>query len=130
MLFYNDNHEKFFNEKKESLQMLNDPYRQSLVYLLSMLDSTRFYFNQIYNEITGDINPNVLTESWQTSGTITTIRLAFNLYNGFTGEESKVDVVNNYTVENIFCTSELAPYFWEAIKIRFEIKNCLQYLMK
>jgi len=125
MLFYDTNHEKFFNEKMEALQMLNDPYRHSLVYLLSMLDSTRFYFNQIYNEITGDINPNVLTESWQTSGTITIIRLAFNLYNGFTGEEKKADDINNYTVENIFCKSNLAPYFWEAIKIRFEIKKAL-----
>ncbi len=51
--------------------------------------------------------------------------MAFNLYNNGTpsvydyeDDESKLNECRQYTVEDIFCCG-YAPYFWEAIKVRY-----------
>ena len=53
------------------------------------------------------------------------VRLAFNLYNGGTPSiydyehlEEQLDECDEYTAVNLFCCL-YAPYFWEAIKIRY-----------
>ncbi len=47
----------------------------------------------------------------------------FNLWNGWAYDEDDLDKripSIDYAVDNIFCEAEYAPYFYEAIRIRFE----------
>lgn len=51
---------------------------------------------------------------WQTSGTVRVCQLAFNLWNGYSGERQG----DEFTPNDLFCC-EFAPYFMEGIKIRY-----------
>lgn len=114
--FYNLEHENFFN--KHNGEML-DPYNKSLVYLLGLTEETREHFSSIYNENKREVNIEGLKKPWQTGTSIIVCRLALNLFNGFTGlEEAEAKA---YAVDNIFYNKQYAPYFWEAVKIRFNI---------
>lgn len=71
----------------------------------------------------GEINIDSLQTAWQTSTSKKTTRLAFNLWNSSNNYDSEEDLENRivskrYNVSEIFCCS-YAPYFWEAIKIRY-----------
>lgn len=122
MIFYNSEHEDFYNEK---LQLLSskDVYRESMFYLLGLTEETRNHFHKIYDVKEKLIKTEVFNDAWQTSTTLIITRLAFNLYNGYVGynEGENEETANNYAVDNIFCRKEFAPYFYEAIKIRFEM---------
>ena len=57
------------------------------------------------------LGENALSLSWQTDTSRKTTRLAFNLWNSFEdGIYSSVDAI---------FSCEYAPFFWEAIKLRF-----------
>ena len=60
------------------------------------------------------IRPTALEEGWQTGGTVRIVRMAFNLWNGYTEPEQS----NAFSPEDLFCC-EFAPYFMEGIKIRY-----------
>lgn len=122
MIFYNSEHEDFYNEKLQLLSS-NDVYRQSMFYLLGLTEETRNNFNKIYDVKEKLIKTEVFNEAWQTSTTLIITRLAFNLYNGYVGEndEENEEIAINYAVDNIFCQKEFAPYFYEAIRIRFDM---------
>lgn len=115
--FYNEEHKKFYEESIS--KRVVDPYHESLIYLLALTEDTRQHFAEIYNLEKGEINIDTLDKAWQTSTSLKIIRLAFNLFNGFTGTEEAE--ASKYAVDNIFCTKEFAPYFWQAVKIRFEL---------
>lgn len=71
----------------------------------------------------GEINIDSLQTAWQTSTSKKTTRLAFSLWNSSNNYDSEEDLENGivskrYNVSEIFCCS-YAPYFWEAIKIRY-----------
>jgi len=118
MIFYSEEHKNFYEEKL-SLLTKRDVYRESMFYLLGLMEETRKHFNKIYDTEEKMIITEVLDEPWQTGGTLAIIRLAFNLYNGYAGEENETP--SNYAVDTIFQYREFAPYFYEAIKIRFEM---------
>lgn len=120
MKFYNEEHEKFYNEKVKLLSV-KDPYRESLFYVLGLMEETRNNFNKIYDTKENMINTEVLSEPWQTSGTLAITRLGFNLYNGYTGRGVEDEEATKYVVDEIFQHREFAEYFYEAIKIRFEM---------
>lgn len=126
MIFYNSEHKDFYYEKS-SLAPITDVYRQSMFYLLGLMEETRKHFDEIYNSTDNSITPEVINKEWQTSGTLAIIRLAFNLYNGYSGNNEKEsnDTPQKYAVDNIFYHKSFAPYFYEAIKIRFEITDTL-----
>lgn len=113
--FYNDDHKRFYTENTENKGL--DCYNKAVVYLLGLTEDTRKHSEEIYNFENREIEPTALNKAWQTSTSLTITRLAFNLFNGFTGTEEN----ENYTVENIFSRRELAEYFYQAIKIRFEL---------
>ena len=48
MKFYNEEHENFYNEKLKLLSV-KDPYRESLFYVLGLMEDTRKHFNRIYD---------------------------------------------------------------------------------
>lgn len=122
MIFLDKDHENFYKEQMTVLELCGDIERESLVYLLGLTDTTRKHFEEIYNIKSNCIKPTkkLFDEEWQTSTSLAIIRLAYNLYGGFTGKED--DEAYKYSVLSIFSSCRtLIPYLYEAIKIRFEI---------
>ena len=79
-------------------------------------------FDDIFNLKRGEINIDALQGKYQTGTSEKVTRLAFNLWNGCNYDREQ-DIENknlsaNYNVSEIFSCS-YAPYFYEAIKIRF-----------
>ena len=107
MIFYNSEHEDFYYEK---LQLLSgkDVYRESLFYVLGLTEETRNNFHKIYDVKEKQIILEVFNDAWQTSTTLIITRLAFNLYNGYIGEndEDNKETAVNYAVDNIFLNGE------------------------
>lgn len=71
-----------------------------------------------------------LKYAWHTSSTLKTTRLMQNLWNGCVSdypgcsiypENGESDVSPYYAVDEIFCNSENAPFYWEAVRLRFEM---------
>ena len=116
--FYDQEHEQFYKSKTESKKL--DSYNKSLIYLLGLTSETRNNFNKLYEDASRQIKFEALRQPWQTGTTMAITKLAFNLFNGFCGLEDEES--RQYTPENIFCYKEFAPYFYEAIKIRFNIQ--------
>lgn len=123
-------HKEFYIMNVLDVKPELDVYNKSLIYLLGLSEDTRNHFNNIYDVEKREINIEELNAPWQTSGSLAITRLAFNLFNGFAGldiedtennEESRITDKKKFAVDNIFCYREYAPYFYEAIKIRFEM---------
>ena len=94
-------------------------YNKSLLYLLTMTEDTRKHIESIYDFELDQIEFETLKEAWQTSTTIVVCKLAFNLFNGFVGEEDAD--AKYYSVDSIFSVREsLLPYFLQAIQLKYE----------
>lgn len=122
--FISQEHEEFYLEHLLKCRY-QDVYHKALVYCLGINRDTREHVDRIYDFATGCVKVNCLKEGWQTSGSLRVVRMAFNLYcngtpsvSGKKNVEEKIKECQCYTVEDIFCC-EYAPYFWEAIKIRY-----------
>ena len=117
-MFLDNNHEEFYKKKLKELKY-KDSYSKSLIYLISMCEETRKHFETIYNMEKNEININCLNEAWQTSYSLCTCRLAFNLFNGLASDNPEIEMANSkYNVSSIFCNKN-SRYYFEAIKIRF-----------
>lgn len=124
MKFIDDEHEQFYNKKLMILQAhcKTDVYYRAITYTLSICETTREHFDNIFNIRTGEINIDSLQEPYQTGTSMKVTRLAFNLWNSC-NYDSREDCENDkvstyYSISDIFCCS-YAPYFYEAIKIRY-----------
>ncbi len=107
MKFISKEHEAFYNNMEAVLNTW-DSYYKSLVYTLGISDSIRKHINDVF--ITGDgIQVEVFNKPWVTSTDRKVMSLAFNLFNGYSGDTD---------IDSIF-SCEYAPYFLEAIKIRY-----------
>lgn len=101
-----------------------DSYRRSAAYLLSLDSECYKHIDSLYDFNENAIKPfGTLEQGWQTSTSIHTTRLMFNLWNGIcTDFDSEADEVKGtekyYSVENIF-TSSLGFWYFEAIKLRY-----------
>ena len=100
-----------------------DVYHKSLVFTLSICETTRKHFKEIFDIEKSEVNINSLQAAWQTGTSAKVTRMAFNLWNNSIVFDSEEDLENgiissNYTPSELFCCS-YAPYFWEAIKIRY-----------
>jgi hypothetical protein len=85
-----------------------------------MHEKTRKYINSLYDFKDNWIILEGLNEGWQTSETRACTKLAFNLYNNFTGFTD--EEASNYSVNNTlaYAGSKLnLEIFLEAIRIRF-----------
>lgn len=117
--FYDTEHKNFYNEHTKGEKL--DSYNKSLIYLLGLTEETRKHFDKLYNERAREIEFTGITEGWQTGASLAITKLAFNLFNGYSGLEDSES--RFYTVENIFCYKAYAPYFYEGIKLRFNIQE-------
>lgn len=122
--FRDQEHEKFYFKYLMKCKYQDD-YNKSLIYCLGINSDTRMHMDRIYDFETGMVKEKCLQEGWQTSGSIRTVRMAFNLYcNGTPSVDrqknaaAKLRECQCYTVEEIFCC-EYARYFWEAVKLRY-----------
>ena len=77
--FKNEAHKKFYMEYLPKCRY-QDVYHKSLVYSLGINSDTRNHVNNIYDFETGCVKPECLHESWQTSGSMKVVRMAYNLY--------------------------------------------------
>lgn len=122
MVFKDKLHEEFYKTNIMRTNSSSDPYRKALFYTLGLTDETRNNINTIYNFKERCIEIDGLNSGWQTGTTKKVTRLAFNLYNGMVHDcdaDFEINKVSQYySVDEIFCCS-LAPYFFEAIKLRY-----------
>lgn len=120
MIFLNTKHqteyENLIQEMLEHKAKL-DEYHFSLAYLLTLDRVCREYIKDLYDFNEDIILKDGLNKSWQTGTSRKTTLLAFNLWNDFDESNDSVDK-NEITPSNIFCC-EYAPYYYEAIKLRF-----------
>lgn len=119
ILFKNDSHREFYLRHTVNG---SDVYLRTLVYLLGLTAETRVNFSQCFNAKSRMIKPEALSEGWQTGSTGRIVRMAFNLWNGWhyeTPEDADVGRVSAAcTPDELFCC-EFAPFFFEAIKLRY-----------
>lgn len=98
-----------------------DPYHLATAYLLSLDRVIRPHINRVFDFDEDVIKPESLRESWQTSTSLKTSRLLFNLWNGYDSEGEPISEETPsqyYSPEHIFACS-YAPYYWQAIKLRY-----------
>lgn len=116
MIFKNEEHKKYYEIFKSKACLSDfDRERKSLFYLLSILSETRNNINDLYDFKNNWIKHEGLNKCWQTGGTIKITKLAFNLYNGWHGEDGE-----DYSPLELFSVSEdNREYLLEAIRIRF-----------
>lgn len=133
VIFINEEHKLFYEGKINQIGKY-DVYYKSLIYTLSICSETRKHFKEIFNAENGEIKVECLNSAWQTSTSLKVCRLAFNLFNGFkydSDEDIETHTVSKYyNVDEIFCCV-YAPYFYEAIKIRYpEYTDEIRYMVK
>ena len=128
-IFRDEKHKQLYSEICSRMNYL-DCYHRSFAYLLSLDTVLREHIKDAYDFQEHCIKLEVLNKGFQTGTSLKTTRLAFNLWNGWSsdgktytdedGYESELPS-SYYTPEQIFNCAEYAPYYWQAIKIRFEI---------
>lgn len=116
--FFDTEHEKAYNEICKKMSYL-DQYHAAVAYLFSLDTVCRKHVNDIFDFEDDSITPEGLKKPWQTNSSISTTRLAFNLWNGYFYNEDG-DPSRYFTVDSIFCNS-YAPYYVEALKLRFPL---------
>lgn len=118
-IFKDIEHEQFYEGNLRMTHSQHDPYRQAFFYVVGLTPQTRHHIRDLYDYEEQAIRLEALEQGWQTSTSVKMTRLAFNLYNGYTGEaEAGRDHSRYYSPYHLFDT-ELMPYFFEAIKLRY-----------
>ena len=92
-----------------------DVYCLALAYLLTLDVVCREHLSDLYDFEDSCICPDAIGAEWQTGTSLKTTRLAFNLFNGGTAWTEEPE---RLAPAEIFCC-DYAPYYWEAIEIRF-----------
>ena len=94
--FMDNDHKSFFYSKLNKLQVLGktDVYYLSLVYTLSICETTREHFSNIFNIEKGEINLDAIKAGWQTGTSEKVTRMAFNLWNHSIMFDSEEDLEN------------------------------------
>lgn len=111
--FESKQHRNFFMEKMQACKN-QDSYHQAIFYALGINQDCRDHFQDVFDMKHDRIKPDGLNMGWQTSGSVATTLLAFNLWNGFTIESDE----KASTPYELFSCGH-APYFFEAIKLRY-----------
>ncbi|MDL2248502.1 DUF6075 family protein [Tyzzerella sp. OttesenSCG-928-J15] len=117
MIFLDKKHQQFFEDCISRSNTHSDPYHLALFYTLGLTDETRRHIAGLYNFKEKGIEFDGLTKGWQTSTSIRVTRLAFNLFNGWNGDDG-IDRPEFYTPYELFCDG-LASYMFEAVKLRY-----------
>lgn len=119
--FIDKDHKEFYEQKLKEIGK-SDVYRKALIYTLAICPTTREHFDNIFDLKNGEININSLQAPYQTGSSEKVTRMAFSLWNRC-NYDSEEDIENHkpsiyYNPSEIFCCG-YAPYFYEAIKIRY-----------
>ena len=129
MIFHDEQHETTYNAICTRMKYL-DCYHRSLAYLLALDTVLREHIEAVFDFQEDGIKRDGLHKGFQTGTSKKTTRLAFNLWNGcYDDGETYTDKdgyetelpSSYYTPEQIFSCTEYAPYYWQAIQIRFEM---------
>lgn len=112
--FSSEKHKTFYEDMERKCTKW-DCYHAALMYALGICADTRNHIAQIFDFEHNSIIPESVTQGWQTSGNIKACYLAFNLWNGYSGKNTG----NGCSINDIFCC-EYAPFFFEAIKLRYQ----------
>lgn len=113
--FISSDHEVFYRQMLDQCKKV-DCYHRAFFYLTGLVPDVRTHIDDVFDFQDDGIRPEGLQAAWQTSGSMRACRLAFNLWNGFGGEDG-VDAA--YLPDSIFSDS-LAPYFVEGLRLRFD----------
>ncbi len=114
--FKHEKHRNFYQNCLLLEKCQGDPYREALFYALGLNPDTVLHINDLYDFQEHCIEPEGLHQPWQTSGSLRVTRLAFNLYNGFQGEDDQD--AWEYTPYSLFGDG-LMPWMMEAVKLRY-----------
>lgn len=126
-IFYDEAHREAYIDFITNITCREDLYHISLAYLLTLDTTCRQHIDDCFDFDRDVIRIEALNQPWQTSTSLKTTRLAFNLWNGccddgeeYTDTEGyKVPLPSSkYAVDQIF-SSSLAEYYWQAVKLRF-----------
>lgn len=120
IIFRNERHEQEYEELCERMKYL-DCYHRAMAYLITLDEVLRNHVMEIFDLKEDSIRSEGLDKAFQTDTSKQTTRLAFNLWNGFCYEAETNLISRYFTVDNIFNCNEYAQYYWQAIKIRFEL---------
>lgn len=119
MKFRNDDHKKLYLDLMVRMKR-NDAYHRSAAYLMALVPMVE---DDVFDFGEDCIRHEGLFAGWQTSSSRRVTRLMYNLWNGCC-EDVEADRPEStsgyYAVDSIFCDYEYAPWFYEAIRIRFE----------
>ncbi|MBR3920175.1 MAG: hypothetical protein IKJ59_15855 [Clostridia bacterium] len=118
-MFCDNAHWQAFTDSVRRLKN-SDVCHISLAYLLTVDTVTRDHIDDCFDFDNDSIKLDALKKSWQTSTSLKTTRLSFNLWNGCYSDGAFTSSAKMYTVEEIF-NSPLAEYYWQAIKLRFNL---------
>ena len=112
IMFSTENHKEFFISMITKVNSW-DRYHMALFYTLGISPDCRKHIEDLFT-FTGEnygIKPETaLLHDWQTDGSRACTRLGYNLFNGFT--DRRTDPCSLFTCN-------YAPYFLEAIKLRY-----------
>ena len=117
MIFRDAQHKSLYNNLCGQFKHI-DEFHTALLYLIALDEVCRQHIPDIFSIEQDSIKPECIAESWQTGTSRKTCRLAFNLWNGRAADSDSENASPNYAVDEIF-NCEYAPYFWQAIKLRF-----------
>lgn len=129
MIFYDERHETSYNDICSRMKYL-DCYHRSLAYLLALDVVLREHIEAVYDFQEDGIKREGLHKAFQTGTSCKTTRLAFNLWNGcyddgetYTNKDGyETELPSSYyNPDQIFNCKDYAPYYWQAIQIRFEM---------
>ncbi len=103
-----------------------DECHKSTAYLIALDNDLMHHLNDVFDLDQDVIKHTALSQPWQTGTSIKTTRLLFNLWNSFMYESTEdftEDILSrHYSIDEIF-SSCLALYYFEAIKLRFNINS-------
>lgn len=123
--FMNAAHKENYMKLLEEMRS-TDEYHKSTAYLLALDNDLRQHLNDVFDLDQDVIKHTALNQPWQTGTSKKTTRLLFNLWNSFmydSTEDFENDVISRYySIDEIF-SSCLALYYFEAIKLRFNISS-------
>lgn len=106
--------EAFYDYLIQDKTLRHDLERHALFYLLALSPVSRSHIHEIYDFGKKQINLDCLEQAWITHSTHKLIAFAFNLYNNY-------EVA--YTPLELFSNMEYLPFFYQALSIRFNLKN-------
>lgn len=116
IVFKSSAHEQFYNEQLAKCTY-QDCYHRALMYVLGINEDTRKHLNEIYDFSTRCIKWKCLSADWITGSDSRALRLAFNLFTGYTGEDDKAE---KYTVTELFGYTD-TKYLLQAIALKYEV---------